>query len=241
MEGRHLLHSRLTDASAGAADQAGSFRGLRTMRPGLRSEQRRRYCAGNRRPSSAPSDGVRSLPRREVCRPFTWDNPAMETGGAQAQSGHSAGNAFIGGAIAFYARFDTVTLGVTTALAILFNPLVVFHRRRGRHHHHQLRVLHVGGPRMGSWATGPGKRVEARLEKFRSGRIMRHPVEWVTRGTVWFALAAALVNAISVTVAARVVGGKPIGARRITIGAVAYGTFFAGVYTLIGWGARELL
>ena len=83
-------------------------------RPGLRSEQRRRYRAGNRRPSSARSDGVRSLPRREVCRPFTLDNPAMETGGAQAQSGHSAGNAFIGGAIAFYTRFDTVTLGVTT-------------------------------------------------------------------------------------------------------------------------------
>ena len=95
----------------------------------------------------------------------------METGGAQAQSGHSAGNAFIGGAIAFYTRVDTVTLGVTTtALAILFNPLVVFHRRRGRHHH------------------------------------LPHPPS------------------------------PP----RITIGAVAYGTFFAGVYTFIGWGAHEL-
>jgi hypothetical protein len=164
------------------------------------------------------------------------------TTGAQAQSGHSASKAFIGTVIAFYALFDTITLGVaTTALAIVFNPLTVFVVAAV-----VITLINYAcctwiDREWGDWAAGPGKKVEARLQKFRSGRIMSHPVEWVTRGTAWFALAATLVNAISVTAAARVFGGKPIGARRITIGAVAYGIFFAGVYTLIGWAARELL
>src|SRR4249919_2372613 len=114
----------------------------------------------------------------------------METG-AQAQSGHSASKAFIGAAIAFYALFDTLTLGVTTtALAIVFNPLTVFIVAAV-----VITIINYAcctwvDREWGNWATGPGKKVEARLERFRSGRIMRHPVEWVTRGTAWFALAA---------------------------------------------------
>jgi hypothetical protein len=158
-------------------------------------------------------------------------------------TGHSASKTFIGTAIAFYAIFDTITLGVaTTAFAIFFNPLIVFIIAAV-----VITIINDAccvwlNREWGNWVTGPGKRVEAKLEKLRSSRIMRHPVDWATRGpVVWFALAAALVNAICVTVAALVVGGKPVGALRIRIAAIAYGIFFAGVYSLIGWGARTLL
>ena len=52
----------------------------------------------------------------------------MEPGGPKQEAGHSAAKTFVGGAIAFYAVFDTLTLGVaTTALVIfVFNPLIVF-------------------------------------------------------------------------------------------------------------------
>jgi hypothetical protein len=40
-------------------------------------------------------------------------------------------------------------------------------------------------------------------------------------GDVWFALAAALINAITVVAIARLVGGKPVGAHRIRVAGVA--------------------
>jgi hypothetical protein len=68
------------------------------------------------------------------------------------------------------------------------------------------------------WIAGHGERVEARLEKLRSGRITRHPVEWVRRGSVgWFALAAILLNAVVAVAVARLVGGEPVGARRVRV------------------------
>jgi len=168
----------------------------------------------------------------------------MEADGPTQAAGRSAVKTFIGAAIAFYAVFDTITLGVaTTALVIfVFNPLIVFVGAAVG-----ITLLNYAcctwvDREWGDWVMGPGKKVEAKLDRFRSSRVMRHPVDWVTRGSVvWFALAAMLINAIVVTVTARVVGGKPVGARRIRVAAVAYSIFFAAVYTLLGWGASAVL
>jgi hypothetical protein len=168
----------------------------------------------------------------------------METGDPTQAPGHSAAKGFIGGAIAFYAVFDTLTLGVaTTALVIfVFNPLIVFVGAAVG-----ITLLNYAccmwvDREWGDWVTGPGEKVEAKLDRFRSSPVLRHPVDWVTRSSVvWFALAAMLINAIVVTVAARVVGGTPVGARRIRVAAVTYSIFFAGVYTLIGWAATAVL
>jgi hypothetical protein len=57
------------------------------------------------------------------------------------------------------------------------------------------------------FVAGPGKKIEARLEKMRRGRIMRHPVQWITEGSAfWYSLAAMLTNAITCVGIARVVG-----------------------------------
>ena len=50
------------------------------------------------------------------------------------------------------------------------------------------------------WIAGNGERVEAKLDKMRKSRVMKHPVAWITRGSDWwFALATAIVNPIIVT------------------------------------------
>ena len=86
------------------------------------------------------------------------------------------------------------------------------------------------------FAAGSGARVERRLEKMRSGGVMRRPVGWIERGSdAQFALAAMLLNAVWVVAFARILGGKPVGRRRIVIASAAYAVGAAGVESLVGW------
>jgi hypothetical protein len=85
------------------------------------------------------------------------------------------------------------------------------------------------------WLSGKGRRIEARLEGMRASRLMRHPVEWIQRGSDrWYALAAAVANPILVAGFARFLGGKQIGERRIMLGAVAYAIPYVAMWTLVG-------
>jgi hypothetical protein len=69
----------------------------------------------------------------------------------------------------------------------------------------------------------------------RESRLMRHPVDWIQRGSDrWYGLAAAVANPILVSAFARVVGGKPVGNRRIVLGAVAYAIPYAAMWTFVG-------
>ena len=87
----------------------------------------------------------------------------------------------------------------------------------------------------GEFAAGPGKKLESRLEKMRTGRIMRHPVNWITDGSsFWYAIAAMLTNAIQCVGIARIVGGKPIGERRVRLAAVSFSVFEAALFVLLG-------
>jgi hypothetical protein len=92
------------------------------------------------------------------------------------------------------------------------------------------------------WIAGSGKRIEAKLARMRESSVMKHPVAWITQvSDWWFALATAIVNPIIVVVAARIIGGKPITARRTLIACVAYAVPMAAIFTLTGYALGEAL
>jgi hypothetical protein len=96
--------------------------------------------------------------------------------------------------------------------------------------------------RWDEWLAANGKRLEKRLEGMRSSRVMRHPVAWLQRSSDrWYALAAAVVNPVLVVGLARSIGGKPVGRRRIVLGAVAYAVPYVALWTLVGVAIGETL
>ena len=156
--------------------------------------------------------------------------PSKQSAGAVARAG-------LGGTVvAAFAFFDGVFLGAPIAvLAASFRPLAVYGvavaaviiivavccRWVDRH--------------WDAWSSGNGNRVEARLETMRESRLMRHPVGWIQRGSDrWYGLAAAVANPILVSAFARVVGGRPVGQRRIMLGAVAYALPYVAMWTVVG-------
>jgi hypothetical protein len=69
----------------------------------------------------------------------------------------------------------------------------------------------------------------------RASRLMSHPVEWLQRGSDrWYAFAAAVANPILVAGFARLVGGKPVGERRVVLGAVAYAIPYVALWSIVG-------
>lgn len=87
-----------------------------------------------------------------------------------------------------------------------------------------------------------GKRVEKKLEKMRKGRIMRHPVGWITGGSeALFGLGASLTNAITAVAIARLIGGQKVGERRTFVAAASFGIFCAGLGSLIGFAAGDVI
>jgi hypothetical protein len=153
------------------------------------------------------------------------------------QPAHSATRAGIAGTlVAAFAFFDGVFLGAPIALlAASFRPLVVYAAAV------VAVVLIVTAccrwvdRRWDVFFSGNGSRVEERLETMRASRLMRHPVAWIQRGSDrWYGLAAAVANPILISAFARVVGGKPVGERRILLGAVAYALPYVAMWTIVG-------
>jgi hypothetical protein len=71
---------------------------------------------------------------------------------------------------------------------------------------------------------------------------LKKPVSCVQRGSdLWFTLAAVVINAITVVALARLIGGVPIGHRRVVLAAVGYALFFATLYSLIGRSVEDLV
>jgi hypothetical protein len=76
----------------------------------------------------------------------------------------------------------------------------------------------------------------------RASRLMAHPVAWIQRGSArWYALAAAVANPILVATFARFVGGKPIGERRIFLGAIAYALPYVAMWSIVGVAFGEAI
>ena len=129
--------------------------------------------------------------------------------------------------------FDTLLIGLPiVALAAWLDPLVVFVLGA-------VAVVSANGlcctwldREWDGWLAGPGRRIEGRLDRMRTSRLLRHPVAWVQRESDrWFALGAAVTNAITATVLARLLTPQPLGPRRILLASLAYGLFFVGLYT----------
>jgi hypothetical protein len=135
-----------------------------------------------------------------------------------------------------FAFFDGVLIGApVAALAAAFSPVPVY----------CFAVLAVVllviaccrwlDRRWDDWLGGNGRRIETRLESMRGSRLMRHPVAWLQRGSDrWYAFAAAVANPILVAGFARIVGGRPVGERRILLGAVAYAVPYVAMWSLVG-------
>jgi hypothetical protein len=150
----------------------------------------------------------------------------------------------IGTLVAAYAFFDVIPIAiVVVALTAWFErPLIL-----GVVVAIALFVINVACCRWlqhhwEAWIAGNGKKIEERLDKMRKGRVMKHPVAWIARGSDWwFALATAIVNPIIVVAAARLVGGQQISERRIVIASLAYAIPMAVVFTVTGYALGEAI
>ena len=86
------------------------------------------------------------------------------------------------------------------------------------------------------WFSGNGTRIEHRLESMRASRLLAHPVAWLQRGSDRsYAFAAAVANPILIAALARVIGGAPVGERRVVLGAVAYAIPYVAMWSIVGW------
>ena len=159
---------------------------------------------------------------------------------SSAPSKHGAGTAACAGIagtlVAAFAFFDGIFLGAPIALlAASLRPLVVYAVAVVAVVFIVISCCRWVDRRWDVWFSGNGNRVEARLETMRESRLMRHPVAWIQRGSDrWYGLAAAVANPILVSAFARVVGGKPVGERRIMLGAVAYALPYVAMWTIVG-------
>ena len=150
--------------------------------------------------------------------------------------GGTARSAVMSAVVVAVGFFDGVFVGAPTAIAAAaFRPVPVY----------CVAVIAVAlvviaccrwlEGRWDEWLAGKGSRVKARLESMRESRLMRHPVEWIDRGSDrWYAVAAAVANPILVAAISRVASGKPVGDRRIVLGAVAYAVPYVAMWTLVG-------
>jgi hypothetical protein len=155
----------------------------------------------------------------------------------------AARSGVVGTIVGAFAFFDGVFLGAPIAvLAASFRPALVY----------AVAVVVVillviaccswVDRRWDDWFSGHGKRIETRLEAMRASRVMRHPVAWIQRGSDrWYAFAAAVANPILIAALARFIGGKPIGERRIVLGAVAYAIPYVAMWTLVGFALGDTL
>jgi hypothetical protein len=86
------------------------------------------------------------------------------------------------------------------------------------------------------WMSGSrAARFEARLQKWREGRL-RRVVNGVTGGSVgWFILSSVITNAIITVSLARLVSGKPVPGRKVLVTVVAFAILFSGLWAFVGW------
>ena len=142
----------------------------------------------------------------------------------------------VGTAIVGFAFFDSVLIGAPIALlAAFFRPSLVYAAATIA-----VVLLVIGCCRWidrhwDDWFSGSGARIERRLETMRASRLLAHPVAWLQRGSDRsYAFAAAVANPILVAALARVIGGTPVGERRVVLGAVAYAIPYVAMWAIVG-------
>jgi len=145
--------------------------------------------------------------------------------------------AVIGGAIAFYAVFDALTVGVPLlVLSARYQSVLVFALGAVAVFALNIACCTWVDDNWGIWMAGSGARVEAKLERMRDAKALRKPIGWIRTGsTLTYALAAAVINAILVVATARVVTGRTVGRARIRTASLAYALLFTAVFTACGY------
>lgn len=149
----------------------------------------------------------------------------------------------IGAAVGAYAFLDDLVLGpAVVAMAVWLPWFLVMGFAAAIFTLVNIACCNWLQQRWQSWSEGHGARVEARLEKMRRGRLLRHPVSWITRDSdVLFTIAAALIGTVIVVAVARLAGSKPLTRRRVLYASAAYSVGFAATYTGVGVGIDDLL
>ncbi len=93
-----------------------------------------------------------------------------------------------------------------------------------------------------TWIHAQGARLEARLAGLREGRLLKFPARWITRDSdIWVTVAAGLIGTVIVVTVIRLLGGAPIGRRRVFFASLAYSVGFTATYTGVGIGLHGLL
>lgn len=149
---------------------------------------------------------------------------------------HRARSGAAGTIVAGLAFFDGVFLGAPIAfLAASFKPSLVYVVATVVVVFLVVCSCRWLDQRWDDWFSGNGTRIEGRLEKMRESRLLAHPVAWIQRGSDrWYAFAAAVANPILIATLARVIGGEPVGERRVLLGAVAYAVPYVALWSIVG-------
>src|SRR5262245_19715681 len=132
----------------------------------------------------------------------------MNEGQSTHRAGHAARTGAIGTLVGGIAFFDALFVGLPIAvLSAWVGPLIAFSGAA-------LAVTFVSvaccswvNRQWDSWFSGNGRRIEEKLKKLRSSRLMRRPLGWIEHGSDGrYALAAALINPVIAVGLARFVG-----------------------------------
>src|SRR5512132_193337 len=167
----------------------------------------------------------------------------MDSRSSTERVGGAARTSVIGTVVGALAFFDGVFLGAPIALlAATFRPALVYAVATVVVILLVIACCSWVDRRWDDWFSGHGTRIETRLEAMRASRLMSHPVAWIQNGSDrWYAFAAAVANPILIAALARFIGGKPIGRRRILLGAVAYAIPYVAMWTLVGFALGDTI
>jgi hypothetical protein len=88
------------------------------------------------------------------------------------------------------------------------------------------------------WIQGDsGKRFDARLEKWRQGRLTQRLVEGVTGGSIlWYVVASLAFATVNIVGIWKLSTDEPMPHWRIVLSAVVYATWCAALWTAAGYG-----
>jgi hypothetical protein len=161
----------------------------------------------------------------------------------ESRAGVRLGNGVIGAAVGVYAFLDDLLLGpILVGVTVWLPWYLTFGVATGVLTFVNIACCNWMQRSWDNWIHGHGATIEARLEKRRRSRLLRHPLGWITRDSdVWLTIAAGLIGTVIVVAVARLAGSKPVGPRRVMFGSVAYSVGFAATYTGVGVGLDDLL
>jgi hypothetical protein len=152
-------------------------------------------------------------------------------------------NGAIGALVGVYAFLDDLLLGpILIAMTVWVPWYLVFGVAAGALTFINIACCNWMQRSWDDWICDYGAKLDARLAKLRRGRLLRHPLGWITRDSaVLLTIAAGLIGTVIVVAVIRLAGSKPIGQRRILFASVAYSVGFAATYTGVGVAIENLV